>query len=371
MDGSDSMKPLKPPMSLFLGAGLTVAAVAVCFLRQESAQREQSRAGMQPVFGDVSAPQVTPRDARAQTRAEDASGGVPTSSMNMPADRTGARDAESQAPAGGRTGPRAVTSGDIPRPEGSPEIRFIAGGAVSALHARMDALHALPTDLSPLDQRILAAYLLLPCPTNAGPQGEYVLRNDIMNCLRNQQEPVADLAETIMTVFWDTTQDVVLRDYAVQHLSALYTISDASQKQKMDEVFTASMTQTRESIAGTALMAMWRLSTRGGFGIPPDQIKAYAQRLCSEPGVSPPSRTAALQVGSMARMREILPYAIDAAHSGENLPLRLSAIAAVGSLGGRQQIAELTGLAQGSPAPISNAVALAVAALELRDRRGD
>lgn len=364
------MKTLKLPMSVFLGAGLTVAAVAVYCLRQEAAQTGQGRTGAGPTSGSATTSQEASPATDARTGTDYASRPDTSSSRGMHETARGL-DADRQIPTVGPAGQRTVTSGDIPQPEGSSEIRFIAGGAVTELHARMDALHALPSGLSPLDQRILASYLLLPCPTNAGPQGEYVLRNDIMNCLRNQQEPVADLAETIMTVFWDTTQDVVLRDYAVQHLSAMYTTSDASQKQKMDEVFTASMTQTRESIAGTALMAMWRLSTRGGFGIPAEQIKAYTRRLCSEPDVSPLTRTAALQVGSMARMREILPYAVDAAHSGNSLPLRLSAIAAVGSLGGRKQVEELAGLAQGGPAPISNAVAVAVAALEQLDRQGD
>ena len=82
----------------------------------------------------------------------------------------------------------------------------------------------ISSDLSRGNREILNRFLLghSSQPDAQARGSEYVRKNEIMNVLRNQNKQPAELAEVLIKIYQDRAQDVVIRDYAVQHLSSWY-----------------------------------------------------------------------------------------------------------------------------------------------------
>lgn len=267
-------------------------------------------------------------------------------------------------PATHRSNPSSVPaelsprSSSIPIPESI--IRIISGQA--SYPERLKALHALASRLSSEEASALRQFLR-EHGLRAGftPASGYALKDAVMIHLENQQPPPADWPEFLVEMYQDRAQDVVMRDYALQHLrtwywkrrSTLLPGEDAarveSQKSQARQVFWEALQETESSIAGTALLALQELSATER-DVEAGAVKAAALRLAGEPGNGPLCRIAALQVCGEMGAAEALPLVREAAKDSSHIPLQISAIHVLSQLGGSHELELLKELKnQGQP----------------------
>lgn len=157
------------------------------------------------------------------------------------------------------------------------------------------------------------------------------LKNDVVNVLRTQPEVPRLLAHNLMAMYHDPLHDNVWRDYCVQHLGGLYErVGDPAQKRAVEALLWRATEETKLGIAGTALLA---LSHNTKDGVDAGRVAARARSLCEDPQCGELAKITALQVCARLKDRGVLPAARSIAGSTANVPLRMSAIAALGALG--------------------------------------
>ena len=138
-------------------------------------------------------------------------------------------------------------------------------------------------------------------------------------------------AEVLITIAHDSKQDVVVRDYAVQHLSSI----DPSQADRriIVNALWGAISEDQSSIAGTALLGLIRLSKEWPAEVEVDKIRRAAYRLASDEHCGELSRITALQVCGQMREKNALSLAVRLAEETKSIALQTAAIAAMGMLG--------------------------------------
>ncbi len=188
-------------------------------------------------------------------------------------------------------------------------------------------VRSLPDNLSLEDRRGIYHYL------KNGPNNdqEYTIKNDLMNKLRNQKEFPSELANELMSLVEDPRQDMTVRIYALQHLRPVYEQTGDS---AVRELFYRALDETENEIAGGALLALRRLLSDYPEEFDQALISRKAAEIATNSAVNDLTRTSAIQVAVMlGQADEIAPALRELASSeGTPLPLRLSAIAGIGSL---------------------------------------
>ena len=231
---------------------------------------------------------------------------------------------------------------------------------------RLAAVHALKNDLN--QKELDAIYEFLQ--DNEIPEGisrahVRALKNDILTVLRHQTAPPADLVPLMFRLHKDSDQDIVVRDYALQHLSAAYEKAPEEQKKQIQKALWAALEENQSSIAGTSLLALDRLSrTNADFEM--QKFNQAALKLANDPTSGELARITALQVCARNQLKEVLPLAFELAQNGPSAPLRISAIAALGELGEARHKRLLQQLAQDQNQRLRPAAQSALARLSKR-----
>jgi len=186
---------------------------------------------------------------------------------------------------------------------------------------------SLSDNLSLEDRRGIYRYL------KNGPNNdqEYTIKNDLMNKLRNQKEFPSELANELISLVEDRHQDMTVRIYALQHLRPVYEQTGDS---AVRELFYRALDEAENEIAGGALLALRRLLSDYPEEFDQALISRKAAEIATNSKSSDLTRTSAIQVAVMlGQADEIAPALRELASSeGTPLPLRLSAIAGIGSL---------------------------------------
>lgn len=208
---------------------------------------------------------------------------------------------------------------------------------------RLEAIVPLRSKVTEEEKAAVYGFLLEPNEEDSRQMGQ-VLKNQLLDALCLQRPPLPDLADTVVQMYRDPRQNVVLRDYAVQHMVPLYEslaetpsseATDAAQ-QMMREALQDALSETGSSIAGTALLGMARLSmANSGF----DQftVSSVALSLAQDATVSELVQISSAQVCARLQVRDALPAFIEKIKTAQNTPIQLAAIAALGDLGGRSE----------------------------------
>lgn len=188
--------------------------------------------------------------------------------------------------------------------------------------------------------RVCLANFLKTCgiPAGSDPGRFYALKNDVMDRLWNGGAAKGDVLSLLAALYQNRQQDDVVRDYAVQHLGQWY--QEAPDKMAVEKILRAALTETQNSIAGSALLALSRLSEthpeldRSG-------IANTALKYASSDEVGNLTRLTALQVCSEMGIEAVVPAAERLAQPGVEMPIRISAIAVLGHLGGVAAVSQL------------------------------
>jgi len=233
----------------------------------------------------------------------------------------------------------------------------------ATIRSRIEALRSLGTRLTAEERQSLNEFLLSTARVEgiASPQLHW-LKNEIMTVLRNQETGSLEVIDALISNYRDRKQDPVIRDYSLQHLSLSY--ENASEKEEIRQVLWEAVAES-SSLAGTALLALHRLAeTHEEF-----DGKAIAQRsltFTADERCHVATRLTALQVCARMGEREALPVVAQLAESAESVPLKISAIAAVGDLGSAESIPLLEKLAGGNDTRLHPAAQSALKRLKQR-----
>jgi hypothetical protein len=239
---------------------------------------------------------------------------------------------------------------------------------------RYAAVAALSSKLTPEEIEALYEFLIIPpMPDEEELSLQRALKNAVLNTLRYQESPPPGFTDFSIRLYRDKRQDIVMRDYVLQHLSFWHQRVDRADQQKIERVTWAALQECDSSIAGTALLALQRLSR-----IAPETLafrdsldRARIARAALQLAVSDQtgelSRITALQVCANMGVSEVLPSTLRLAQTADSIPLRVSAIAALGALGGTEARLLLEQLARDADPPVRPA---AESALLLLSNRG-
>jgi hypothetical protein len=220
---------------------------------------------------------------------------------------------------------------------------------------RLSEAHQLGRALTRAQIAELYAFLnALPGPQEANLAGLNVLKNDLVSLLQEQIDPPAGLTSTLIAVYQNPAQDPVARDYALQHLVtwAEQGAADAPDATPRIRAVLRQAAQENTSVAGTALLGLHRLSVSDPCAPPPldsapsgEEISQMALRLLLSAQSPPAARITAIQVCAEREVTEALPPIQTLAQTESGTAVRISAIAALGSLGGPEQAVLLQRLA--------------------------
>lgn len=203
----------------------------------------------------------------------------------------------------------------------------------------------------------------------------HALKSDVMDALCNQAIFPKDLAAVFETIFRDQTQDETIRDYALQHFPDVYERlskvkwqdTDASaQLALIEKGMWDSLSETDTSIAGTGLLALCRLSDLSA-PIDRNKLVAAAVKLASDSNSSDLARTTAIQVCARLGATDAIPMISRTVDQPVSVPLRLSAISALGLLGGQPEVALLQKLSAGADVRLQPAISAALSRLQSRN----
>ena len=214
-----------------------------------------------------------------------------------------------------------------------PGLSTVMGnGPENNYFIRLKAVHSLGKNLS--QDEINALYVLLN-----RKKGEDKLRlaqlnavkNDIVNVLKSQHPLPTDLANNLMAMYHDKSHDEVWRDYCIQHLGSIYPKLRREERQSAKACLWSAVDETGSSIGGTALIALTHHLIESDAERHVVGKKALA--LAEDPQCGELAKITALQICARLGEKKALPLAREIATSRKSVPLRMSAIAAVGTLG--------------------------------------
>ena len=203
-------------------------------------------------------------------------------------------------------------------------------------------------DLKPHEKELLYGLLRDPKqPSDLEPLHLYVLKNNILNRLRNEPEASIEVETVMVEMFENRDQPAVLRDYAIQHLACWY--ADGHPSERVLRALTQALSEIDSSIAGTALLGLADLADSYPE-VSADRVAQAAYEIAASPATGELSKIAALRVGGKLKIDALRETARELAQTGSTIPLRIAAIATLGDLPDPQALSFLQSL-EGGPDP--------------------
>jgi hypothetical protein len=221
----------------------------------------------------------------------------------------------------------------------------------ASYEVRLGAISSLSPQLTDADWGVLQKFLLKPDLMDGGQLGQ-VIKNQLLDKLCALNPPPAGLGDVLTQMYRDHQQGGVIRDYAVQHLAAYYEQmslqrDSAQTEQAVQKVLWEAVDETSDSIGGTALLALQRLSQEYGE-FDPGKIATMALRMANDNNADELTHITAYQVCAQLGATDSLPVVLQAALNGETTSVRMSAIGALGLLGGSDQVPFLSNVLEGT-----------------------
>jgi hypothetical protein len=216
---------------------------------------------------------------------------------------------------------------------------------------RLNAIRSLSGNLTDGDWKVLQQFLLTPDGLDKGQLGQ-VIKNELLDELCAQNPPPIGLGDVLTQMYRDQQQNKVIRDYAVQHLVPYYEQinlqpDSARTEQALRDVLWEASDETGDSIGGTALLALQRLSKQYN-GFDQGKIATKALQMAADNNASELAHITAFQVCAQLGIADAVPVILQAAQSGQTISVKLSAIGALGQLGGSEQLSFLNSVMAGT-----------------------
>ncbi len=194
------------------------------------------------------------------------------------------------------------------------------------------------------------------------------LKNTVVNMLKRQLGFEDELAEHLMQMHVDAGNDKVWEDYCIQHLGGLFRKIYPDLRSQVAELFFKATDVKGGSLCGTALIA---LKTNAEFSeIDGQQVNAIALQVATSTDWNAPARITAIQICSQFEDKAILSTARQImGDDSQDTMLRMSAIAAVGSLGNSTDSGQIARLCTNKDFRIKQTAVSAVERIEIRNQK--
>lgn len=194
---------------------------------------------------------------------------------------------------------------------------------------RIKLANRLPNNLSSAERKALYEYL----KTGINNRETHHLKNDIINALRNQLTPPVELTQCLLDIFYDETQSITMRSYALQHMRPWYweeNMRDPAVKQ----AFYDGLEQADNELSGVALLALAYLSEELPNEFDHVFIAEKAAALAQNPDTTALTRVSALDISSRYGNTSTLEVARNILKTEKgNVMLCAAACGAIGRMG--------------------------------------
>lgn len=205
---------------------------------------------------------------------------------------------------------------------------------------KLKAVHALKKNLSKKERNALYYFI------DSRPDNEegYVLKNDIMNALRNQAATPEEYADIMIHFFKDKNMDTTTRMYILQHLRPWYEEKEYD-RDRIRQLFYDALEETDNGIAGTSLLALNSLSTDFN-DFDTDLIATAAAKIAESTSSSTLSRISAIQICGQMNLIKTRKFMKELLQQEQLTSVKLAAIATLGDIGTQQDIDFLTSIGE-------------------------
>ena len=167
--------------------------------------------------------------------------------------------------------------------------------------------------------------------------------DELITAMRKNGADVSQMATRLKGIYENPSQDMIIRDYALQHLGHLR--AEGGDPHIIGAALSNATHQKQGTLAGTALLAM---QDRQGAEPLPSENSVTPLAIAQDSSYDIRSRITAMQVAGREGNRQVLPLAVQAAaDSAQPTHLRMAAIATLADLGATEHQAMLQTLANG------------------------
>ena len=232
---------------------------------------------------------------------------------------------------------------------------------------RLDAAHALPSDLNTKEYDLILKNILLA----SQPEGMYyrawhAVFNDALNALvRGQTVRIDALPSHLRAIMKDAKRNLVIRDYALQHLLAYAEFRmETSERLALINSIWPEVQAGGHTLPGTYLLALLHTPSREGWPTKAETAER-AWKLLQDDQTHILSQITALQTCGQLGHQPALAMALEiAADTKAHMSLRTAAIATIGNLGSATEQTYLKDLNKKIPKRLQFAVSAALRKLE-------
>lgn len=213
-----------------------------------------------------------------------------------------------------------------------------------SFQSRMAAAHSLSNDLSTAEVDALLVGVVRSNRSKDLSAAQWAaLFNDVLNVLGTQQILPDGYTEELLSIVEYQSSDLVLRDYALQHLLALLEqrMEEGERKVLLARLDALTETERQTSLSGTYLLGVFRQADQPGYP-KKSELGKLALDLAQDTSAFMPNRITAIQVCGKLEFKDSLHFACALAqNSSEDTGLRMAAIATVADLGNYEQLLQL------------------------------
>ncbi|HCE46850.1 MAG TPA: hypothetical protein DET40_25160 [Lentisphaeria bacterium] len=229
--------------------------------------------------------------------------------------------------------PRNFLTKKLPVVEIPDTIRLIAGLEEEKGYVpRLEAVNALGCELPAKEVTALLYFLHKKISDDSiEPLELNAVKNNTVAVLMRQSRIPEELAPHLIAMYYDKTLDNTWRDYCIQFMGQWYDkIHVPTEQEYVRQALDAALSDS-ENIPAASIIAMAGLVGRPGFSR--ERVSAAAYKLCTDLRTIDTVKTAALQICAKFRNRDALPVAREIVRNSQNIPLKMSAVAAIGAFG--------------------------------------
>lgn len=226
---------------------------------------------------------------------------------------------------------------EVPTNRAADYMKLFALSSDSELsfRSRLKAVDAIDYLLNSDDRKLYLTFL----ESEEGLQQlsdsqNHELKNDIARSLREQDDPEEELTQSWLRIYKNPLQNVVMHEYAIQHLSLLY--QNSKYQEAIDDVFAHALEVKKTTQAGTALLALQRLNREGALKPSAKELLVTSSlSMSADSEADTVDRICAIQViGQLGLVEGAETLQSVLRNTSSTFALRL---AAIGSLGELQQ----------------------------------
>ena len=223
---------------------------------------------------------------------------------------------------------------------------------------RLRLVNSLPSNLSEDDKKALYYYLKY----EKNNTNTHCMKNDMLNILRDQIPPPPELTDVLLDIFYDKSQDIVMRSYALQHMRPWY-LDERMQDPAIRKAFYDGLEEKENEIAGVALLALNYMAGKDN-DFDKNIISQKAAEMAADESTYVLTRISAVSVCGRMKNPEVLPTIRNLTATTLPMALKLSAIASLGEIGEHKDITTLQKISSTGKRPFSTAASAALKKLK-------